>query len=327
MEQYENEEQNQVLFELPMEIEMKKSRGTGKRIVKGYASTEAMDQDGEVVLKNGIDFKPLLKSGFLNYDHQAKCLQCGTVSPFSKCPSCGNVGARMPLIIGYPTVAHVDSKGLWLEGEIITPSGETRSEQGRLADEMWELGMALQKSGGLRSLCYSVEGGVLQRHGKKVVKSVVRHCAITHKPVNQDATLQCFRKSMCCGRCHPTHPLYTAGHKCGSHDHPAEEAFAKALGTDTGTPMANGNGPMMRENLDRGFTTLLYGTDQLATPCGCYDPDTMAFKEGIPGAVEHLKKCRGASHQEAVDFLRKAVGMAGGRPDISATLKAAGIIR
>ena len=28
-----------------------------RRIVRGYASTEAMDQDGEIILQNGIDFE------------------------------------------------------------------------------------------------------------------------------------------------------------------------------------------------------------------------------------------------------------------------------
>jgi len=326
MEQHEPEEQRDILFELPIEVELRKSGDGNRRIIRGYASTEDMDQDGEVVLKNGIDFAPLMATGFLNYDHQAKCLQCGHVSPFRKCPSCGSSGGKMPFIIGYPTKAEIRDKGLYVEGELLQSSGNTRSEQTRLADEMWELGTALQKAGAPRALSYSVEGGVIKRHGNKIVKSLVTHLAVTHKPVNMSATVECFRKSMCCGRCHPGHPLHTPGHQCGSHDHPAEAELQKALGTDTGIPMANGNAPTMRENLDRGFTQVLYGAEQIATPCGCFDPDTMAFKGGIPGTVEHLKKCRGASHQEAITFLRKAIDMAGGRPDISAALKAAGII-
>ena len=319
-------EDDQVLFELPIEMELRKSERGDRRIVRGYASTEAMDQDGEIILQNGIDFSPLLKSGFLNFDHQGKCLKCGLVHDRSECPGCLSKSGKMPLIIGYPTKAEIRDKGLWLEGELFKSTRETNSDQTRLADEMWELGLNFQKSGGARSLNYSVEGGIIQRSGNKVVRSVVKHCAVTTKPVNTEATIEVFRKSLCCGRCHKDHPLFTPGHSCGSHDHQAEEIL-KSLGTDAGTPMANGNTPLMKENLDRGFTSLLYGDQQLASPCGCFDPGSLEFKGGVSGAVEHLKKCRGANHSDAITFLRKAVGIAGQRPDVKAALHAAGITR
>ena len=66
---HEVADDNQVLFEIPIEMELRKSEGGERRIVRGYASTENMDQDGEIILQNGIDFSPLLKSGYLNYDH------------------------------------------------------------------------------------------------------------------------------------------------------------------------------------------------------------------------------------------------------------------
>lgn len=292
---------DQILFELPVELEMVKSADGGRRIIRGYASTEKMDQDGEVILQNGIDFSPLLKSGFLNYDHQFKTIN----------------GAKMPIIIGYPTRAEVRDKGLWVEGELLKSTNGTKSEQIRLADEMWELGMALQKSG-TRTLAYSVEGGVLERKGNKIVKSVVRHLAVTHKPVNPDATIELFAKSMCCGRCNANHPLHTPGLSCGSHA-PMSKEDVEDLNKAMSTTSA---GPLMLENLDRGMSSVLYGNN---TSCGCFDA-AGKFNNGLSGAVEHLQKCQGYSKDQSINFLRKTIHSSQYRPDLAALVKAAGIL-
>jgi hypothetical protein len=312
-------ETDQILFELPIELELVKSAGGNRRIVRGYASTESMDQDGEVILQNGIDFSPLMKSGFLNYDHNGKCLKCGQIYDRGPCPNCGSPkSASMPIIIGYPTVAEVRDKGLWVEGELIKSSGETNSEQAKLADEMWELGLAFQKSGGRRSLGYSVEGGIIKRHGKNIVKSVVRNLAVTHKPVNEEASIQLLRKSMCCGRCNSEHPLYIPGHVCASHTPMSKEDVEdinKAMTTETA-------GPLQVENLDRGMSGLLYG---LKTTCNCFDTNGK-FNNGLTGAAGHLQKCLGYPQDQSINFLRKIVHGSQFRPDLAALVKAAGII-
>lgn len=283
---------DQILFELPVELELRKSESGDRRIIRGYASTERMDQDGEVILQSGIDFTPLLKSGFLNYDHQYRQI----------------AGAKMPIIVGYPTKAEIRDKGLWVEGELLKSDNPVcASEQIRLADELWEMGMALQKSG-TRSLAYSVEGGVLERHGNKIVKSVVRHLAVTHKPVNPDATIELFAKSMCCGRCREGHPLYTPGHVCG-HE------IEKAMSTTSA-------GPLMRENLDRGLSGVLYGDGN----CDCFYPSTGRFKNGIAGAVEHLEKCQGYSREQSIKFLRKIVHGAAKESNLAALVRQAGLV-
>ena len=318
------ETDNQVLFELPVELELRKSAGGDRRIIRGYASTESMDQDGEVILQNGIDFSYLLKSGFLNYDHNAKCLKCGQVHDKGICPACGTKGSKMPLIIGYPISAEIRDKGLWVEGELLKSTGETASEMTKLADEMWELGLAFQKSGGKRSLCYSVEGGVLKKEGNRITRSIVRHLAVTTKPVNPEATIEVLRKSLCCGRCNPSHPLYIPGHTCGAHAPISKEDvenMQKALGTDIGTAMANGNSPAMRENLDRSISGVLYGDGN----CGCC-PDGK-FTNGLQGAVEHLQKCQGYTKDQSIDFLRKVIRGAAHRPDLSALITQAGIVK
>lgn len=305
------EADDQILFELPIELELRKSEGGDRRIVRGYASTEDMDQDGEVILQNGIDFSPLLKSGFLNYDHQGKCLKCGQISAVATCPGCGSKGTKMPIIIGYPTKAEIRDKGLWVEGELLKSTGDTFSEQTKLADEMWELGLALQKSGGNRSLAYSVEGGIYKREGKKILKSVVRHLAVTHKPVNELASIELFQKSFCCGKCSPSHPLHIPGHACAD-----QVRIAKAMSTESA-------GPLMLENLDRGISGVLYGND---TACGCFDTGGK-FHKGIPGAVEHLQNCQGHNKDQSINFLRKMIHGAEFRPDLTALVKQAGFIK
>lgn len=283
---------NQILFEIPIELELRKSDGGDRRIVRGYASTENIDQDGEIILQNGIDFSYLLKSGFLNYDHQTREL----------------AGATMPVIIGYPIKAEIQDKGLWVEGELLKSTGETSSEQTKLADELWELGLAFQKSGGRRSLSYSVEGGIIKRDGNKIVKSIVRHLAVTTNPVNSEATIEVFRKSFCCGKCNPSHPLYISGYSC------KKQAMTKSIST-TSAPA------LMLENLDRGMSGVLYGEN---SSCGCFDT-AGKFHRGITGAVEHLQKCQGYTKDQSINFLRKTIQGAKNRPDLAALIKTAGI--
>ena len=308
----EKNEQNTSFFQIPVELELVKSVGGGsRRMVRGYASMEKLDQQGEIILQHGIDFSPLLKSGFLNYDHQ-----------YIE----GIPGVKMPTIVGYPTRAEIRDKGLWVEGELLkSDDPNPQSEQLKMANELWELGLALQKSGGRRSLAYSVEGGVLQRHGNKIVKSIVRALAITHKPVMEDATVEMFQKSqMCCGRCHPDHPLYTKGHSCGAHapiskedKENAEEAVQKSMSTESAAPL-------MLQNLDKRMTSVLYGEGASVGGCDCCEP-AGRFKDGLTGAVGHLQKCRGLSKSQSIDFMRKVIHHAHQRPELAALVQKAGL--
>jgi hypothetical protein len=57
----------------------------------------------------------------------------------------------------------------------------------------------MEKSGGLRSLGFSIEGKVKARTGsdrKTIAKAEVEHVAITHAPVNPDTKLECLAKSI-----------------------------------------------------------------------------------------------------------------------------------
>lgn len=273
------------LIEFPAEALLK--AGGNKRCLEGFASTGNVDQDQEEVLQKGLDFSYLRDHGYINYDHQTTEI----------------AGAKMPIIIGYPTVVEMKQGGLWCEGELLTGDPHA-SEQIRLANEVWELGQALQKSGN-RRLAYSAEGKVLERRGKKVVRARVEHVAVTFKPVNPACAIELLVKSQgfCCGRCSPDHPEFNPAHSCSNKEDATfqePESFLKALESAMSTTGAH---DLMKENLDRGVTSVLYGDQD----CGCFERKTGKFHKGLSGAVHHLSKCRGHGHDRSVKFLKKLV--------------------
>lgn len=305
--------QEQKLFELPVELELRKSAGGNRRIVRGYASTETIDQDGESILQKGIDFSPLLKSGYVNYDHQYQNI----------------AGARVPILIGVPRQVEFDGKGWIVESELFkSGDGGVSSNLIRLAEEMWDLGMALQKSDSDRKLAYSVEGGVIYRdpkNPKKIMKSVVRHVALTHKPVNEECTVDLFIKSLCCGRCNPDHPLYIPGHTCGSHASMSKED-KEDMQKSEGAPSAMSTesaAPLLRQNLDKGMTSVLYGDVE----SDYYDPTTGRFKDGLEGAVSHMTEKLGHTKDESVKFLKRLLQASAKDANIAALVTQAGFVK
>lgn len=302
-------------FELQMSADFDLTKAVGdepeKRMVRGFGSTEDEDQQGESVLQNGLDISYLKKSGYINYDHQK-------MRDLS--------GATVPIIIGYPEVvdfrkSRSGATGLWCEGRLLD-GDPSASEQIRLANEMWHLGSALQKSGGSRRLAYSVEGKVDERRGKKIVKARVFHMALTHKPVNPTCSVEVFAKSLCCGKCSPDHPLYDPMHSCHNKIAPDEldtGAFVKALDTALSTEAT----PLMKENLDRGITSAL----GFGTTCGCFDPETKRIKGGSEGLYNHLTKCLNRDPGEAKKLVGTLERRAGVHKWASALANKTGITR
>jgi len=306
----------EILFEMPVTFDLEKSEG-GKRGVKGYGSTEVEDKDEETAIMKGMDYRPLKEDGFINYDHQRAII----------------AGAKVPIIIGYPTDVVMKSEGLWIEGELLN-GDPMASQQNRLANEMWELGINLQKSGGIRRLAYSIEGQVTERRGKKLVKTVARAAALTHKPVNATCSVELFQKSFCCGKCSPEHPQYNPAHKCSSGNKQflfadglphLMAALEKSLSTENSGPVSVPRpSPLIAENLDRGITSGLYGEE----PCDKhYDPTTGRFYNGIAGAVEHMTDCLGYSNNESFRLLRRLLSGAEKSADLTALIKTAGLIK
>lgn len=141
-------------------------------IVQGIASCEVKDAEGERIIQKGIDCDPLMKSGYINWDHRDK--------------------EGPAYLIGYPIEFRlvnavdykqqlgksVDGMALWVKGELYKNKQKAR--------DVWEHIQAT--SGTPRQLGWSVQGRVVDRDAReksRITKSQVHHLAITHQPVNQ----------------------------------------------------------------------------------------------------------------------------------------------
>lgn len=138
---------------------------TGRRVVKGVASTSAIDLQDEEVIQKGLDVKYFVKHGYYNDDHK---------------PGFSNkVGQPEEALI--KTVTDSLGKnvlGLWTKG-FLWPKGTHKG-----SDAIWELAKALEASDSNRRLGFSIQGKVLQRDGKRIVKAWIQDIAITPSPVN-----------------------------------------------------------------------------------------------------------------------------------------------
>lgn len=136
----------------------------GRRLIRGYASTEDEDRQGEYLVQKGLDISDFIKYGYFNYDHDNS------------------------IILGYPLpTCRIDEKGFWVEGELLKGIP--------MADRIWELAVALKKSNAPRKIGFSVEGKVLERDGNRIVKAKIYNVAITTNPVNTSCSWEAVVKS------------------------------------------------------------------------------------------------------------------------------------
>lgn len=146
-------------FRVVIPAELVKSED-GEWIVKGLASTPSKDQQGEILLPEGIDATPIDQGrGVLNWDHQ-------------KGPE-NTVG----LLDSYQKT----KEGLFVKGRLFKNHSKAKS----IHEIMSSLGKSDKGRMGL-----SVEGRILERGGKdgKIIKKCEIHAvALTMNPVNQDS--------------------------------------------------------------------------------------------------------------------------------------------
>lgn len=148
-------------FWLPFEIEKAQNK-KGEKVmkIKGIASTDKEDSDGEILEPIGFDLSRFLSIGFLNWNHQAK-----------------NDASK---IIGEPTVAKITPKGeLYVEG--ILYNGHP------LAESVWNLGETFERNNSKRRLGFSIEGRAIERDSinpKRITKALLTGLAVTPSPVN-----------------------------------------------------------------------------------------------------------------------------------------------
>lgn len=153
-------------FFLPLEINLRKAAKFSipetkktdghSRIIFGVASTEDTDLQDEIVFQRGIDFSYFLSHGYYNNDHK---------------PGFENK-------VGQPLEAKITPEGLWTRGYLWEPGVH------KVADAIWELANALIASGSDRKLGYSIQGKVVRRDGKRILKCWVQDIAITAAPIN-----------------------------------------------------------------------------------------------------------------------------------------------
>lgn len=127
------------------------------RPIGGWASTENLDRQEEVVVAKGLDFSEFVQWGYYNDNHKQDTAA----------------------VLGYPRLARLSGDRWYTEGNLL--KGYPPS------DKIWELAKALR--GTPRSLGFSIEGKVVERNGhNRIVKAKVRNVAITNCPVNTDCT-------------------------------------------------------------------------------------------------------------------------------------------
>lgn len=154
--------ENGFQFWVPIQLEKAKSpskKDDGKRWIEGIASTTDLDLQNEIVEQNGIDFSYFLKHGYFNNDHK---------------PGFENK-------VGQPTECRVTSKGLYVKGYLF--------KDHKVADAIWELVNALDSSQSDRKVGFSIQGKVLRRAGRRIVKCWIQDIAITAAPINTNTWL------------------------------------------------------------------------------------------------------------------------------------------
>ncbi len=163
-------------FFIPATIEKSVTDSKGNPImkVKGISSTSDEDTDGETLEPVGFDLDPLLKTGFINYNHQAKN------SPKA--------------IIGQPTVAKIlKGNKLYIEG-FLYPNSD-------LARDVYNQISVIETDGVDRQMGWSIEGIPIERdplNPKRIVKAQITGVAITASPKNSKTFIEIV-KSMDAG--------------------------------------------------------------------------------------------------------------------------------
>lgn len=171
------------------------------RPVKGWCSTEALDRQDEVVVAKGLDFSEFVQFGYYNDNHKQD-----TAS-----------------VLGEPRVAQFTQGRWWTEGNLYRGYP--------LADRVWELAKAMQKSGARRRLGFSIEGKVLERDGRnRIVRAKIRNVAITNCPVNPECTWEAVTKAF-------------------ADASAIEDAYEKALAASHGL-RSNGGAALRTESLE-----------------------------------------------------------------------------
>jgi hypothetical protein len=141
--------------------------------IGGIISMETVDQQGETLVQDGVDWTYFLDKGWFNYEHAA--------GPDN--------------VLGHPervTTTTVDGKpATRVEGVLYLAKSKAR--------EVYETAQAMQKAKVNRRLGFSVEGQVVERdpsNHRRIKKARVLNVALTAHPVHPDARLELLARSL-----------------------------------------------------------------------------------------------------------------------------------
>lgn len=140
-------------------------------LIKGVATTEMPDADGDIIMADGIDWSYFIGEGdergrgFLIDEHPV-----------------GNHN-----LVGFPTAVQpteVVAKGEMWKGANVSGALYLENPRGRA---LYDTAQVMRRAGGQRQLGYSIEGSVVKggRNGRVVTKSRVKWLAITAAPKNE----------------------------------------------------------------------------------------------------------------------------------------------
>ena len=147
--------------------------GLRRARIGGVISTESVDQQGDILKQDGLDFSYLMSKGYFNYEHKN----------------------GVEFILGSPTKV----ERTVLKGKPATKIEGFLMLDRPLAKEIYDTAQAMEKSKIGRNVGFSVEGQVLERdrmNPKVVTKARILNVAITGHPVNPDTKLELLARSL-----------------------------------------------------------------------------------------------------------------------------------
>ena len=217
-----------------------------RMLMYGWASSPAKDDDGERILQEGLDVKPLLTKGVINWNHRQ--------DPDG--------------VIGVPRIAELRERPKF--GKCLYTELELSPTQ-PLGPSTWRLAKSLESLG--RSLGLSLEGKRLETApGGSVKKAAIWNIAVTANPKNDYAPVRSLMKGMVEEDSGITKemfepPLYDAyGSSIDKFVDVLAEAMRKAMGAGTGVggTSQTGGAAFRRESMDsaRIVSLIPFDTDK-----------------------------------------------------------------
>lgn len=257
--------------------------GAPARLIRGIGSTEVFDLQQEKILRDGIDLSPLLKSGFINWNHWPGPANIIGEPKEAELILPDEVRNRFG---SSPYVKSVTGFGLYTLGLLYNDC--------QRADEVWDFLTRIEKARASgysqRNIGWSVEGLALQRNGPVITKFMCRHLAVTHEPVNTESWAEIVKSEG---------SRWAVPAEGQATDHFAFDnvsQLVKALSLPDAEPLRLQNLAGYDNNDPDVIRCAIYG--KCRSSSSCYKSDG-TFHQGRKGMLYHLATCKGYPQEEA----------------------------